>query len=49
MTGRDAGPANGLGLADAIALLRDQLLEAQVFAVAQDVHDGDVQRGGVRA
>jgi hypothetical protein len=29
MTGRDVRPADGLGLADAIGLLRDELLEAQ--------------------
>lgn len=28
MTGREVGPADGLGLADAIGLLRDELLEA---------------------
>ena len=37
MTGRDAGPADGLGLADAIALLRDELLEAQAAGAGSDI------------
>lgn len=35
MTGRKVGPADGLGLADAIGLLRDELLaweEPELFA-----------------
>jgi hypothetical protein len=37
MTRRDAGPADGLGLADAIGLLRDELLEAQAAAADSDI------------
>src|SRR5690348_11994149 len=37
MTGRDAGPADGLGLADAIGLLRDELLEAQAAGAGSDI------------
>ena len=37
MTGRDVGPAAGLGLADAIALLRDELLEAQAAGAGSDI------------
>ena len=37
MTGRDVGPADGLGLADAIGLLRDELLEAQAAGAGSDI------------
>ena len=37
MTGRDAGPVDGLGLADAIGLLRDELLEAQAAGAGSDI------------
>jgi hypothetical protein len=37
MTGRDAGQTDGLGLADAIGLLRDELLEAQAAGAGSDV------------
>jgi hypothetical protein len=37
MTGRDAGPEDGLGLADAIGLLRDELLEARAAGAGSDI------------
>jgi Trypsin-co-occurring domain 2 len=37
MTGRDIGPADGLGLADAIGLLRDELLQAQAAGAGSDI------------
>jgi Trypsin-co-occurring domain 2 len=37
MTERDAGLADGLGLADAIGLLRDELLEAQAAGAGSDI------------
>jgi hypothetical protein len=37
MTGRDAGPADGLGLADAIGLLRDELLRARGAGADSDI------------
>jgi hypothetical protein len=37
MAERDIGPADGLGLADAIALLRDELLEAQAAGAGSDI------------
>jgi hypothetical protein len=37
MTERDAGPADGLGLADAIGLLRDELLEAQAAGAGSEI------------
>src|SRR5689334_7598288 len=37
MTGRDAGQTDGLGLADAIGLLRDELLEAQAAGAGSDI------------
>ena len=37
MTGRDGGPADGLGLADAIGLLRDDLLKAQAAGAGSDI------------
>ena len=37
MTGRDVGPADGLGLADAIGLLRDELLAARAAGAGSDV------------
>src|SRR2546430_6591019 len=37
MTGWDAGPADGLGLADAIGLLRDELLEAQAAGAGSEI------------
>jgi hypothetical protein len=37
MTGRDAGPVDGLGLADAIALLRDELLTARAAGAGSDI------------
>jgi Trypsin-co-occurring domain 2 len=37
MAERDIGSADGLGLADAIALLRDELLEAQAAGVGSDI------------
>ena len=37
MTGRDIGPADGLGLADAIGLLRDALLQAQADGADSDI------------
>ena len=37
MTGRDARPANGLGLADAIGLLRDELLAARAAGAGSDI------------
>ena len=37
MTGREVRPADGLGLADAIALLRDELLEAQAVGAGSEI------------
>ena len=37
MTGRDAGSADGLGLADAIGLLREELLQAQAAGAGSDI------------
>ena len=37
MTGRDDVPVDGLGLADAIALLRDELLEAQAAGAGSEI------------
>ena len=37
MTGRDAGPVDGLGLADAIGLLRDELLEARAAGAGSEI------------
>ena len=37
MTGRDDGSADGLGLADAIGLLRDELLEARAAGAGSDI------------
>ena len=37
MTGRDDGSADGLGLADAIALLRDELLEARAAGAGSEI------------
>ena len=37
MTGRDAGSADGLGLADAIGLLRDELLQAQAAGAGSGI------------
>ena len=37
MTGRDAEPADGLGLADAIEMLRDALLQAQATGAGSDI------------
>jgi hypothetical protein len=37
MAERDAGPADGLGLADAIGLLRDGLLEARAAGAGSDI------------
>jgi hypothetical protein len=37
MAERDIGSADGLGLADAIALLRDELLEAQAAAAGSNI------------
>jgi len=37
MTGRDDVPVDGLGLADAIALLRDDLLKAQAAGAGSDI------------
>jgi hypothetical protein len=37
MTGRDTGPADGLGLADAIGLLRDELLKARAAGAGSDI------------
>jgi hypothetical protein len=37
MTGRDAVSADGLGLADAIGLLRDDLLKAQAAGAGSDI------------
>jgi Trypsin-co-occurring domain 2 len=37
MAGEDAGPAGGLGLADAIALLRDDLLKARAEGGRSDI------------
>ena len=37
MTGRDDGSADGLGLADAIALLRDELLGAQAAGAGSEI------------
>jgi hypothetical protein len=36
-TGRDIGPVDGLGLADAIGLLRDELLQAQAAGAGSDI------------
>ena len=37
MTGRGDVPVDGLGLADAIGLLRDELLEAQAAGAGSDI------------
>ena len=37
MTGREVEPVDGLGLADAIGLLRDELLEAQAAGADSDI------------
>ena len=37
MTGRDVEPTDGLGLADAIGLLRDELLQAQAAGAGSDI------------
>jgi hypothetical protein len=37
MTGRDAESANGLGLADAIGVLRDELLRAQAAGARSEI------------
>ena len=37
MTGREVGSADGLGLADAIGLLRDELLQAQAAGAGSDI------------
>jgi hypothetical protein len=37
MTGRDFGPTDGLGLADAIALLRDELLQAHAAGASSEI------------
>jgi NTP-dependent ternary system trypsin peptidase co-occuring protein len=37
MAERDVGPADGLGLADAIGLLRDELLEAQAAGAGSEI------------
>ena len=37
MTGRDAVPVDGLGLADAIALLRDDLLKARAAGAGAEI------------
>jgi hypothetical protein len=37
MAKRDIGPVDGLGLADAIALLRDELLEARAAGAGSDI------------
>ena len=37
MTGRDARPTDGLGLADAIGLLREELLQAQAAGAGSDI------------
>jgi hypothetical protein len=37
MTGRNIGPTDGLGLADAIGLLRDELLQAQAAGVGSEI------------
>ena len=37
MKERDVGSANGLGLADAIGLLRDELLEAQATGAGSEI------------
>ena len=37
MTGRDIGPVDGLGLADAIGLLRDELLRARAAGADSDI------------
>lgn len=37
MARRDPGPADGLGLADAIGLLRDELLEARAAGGTSDI------------
>jgi len=37
MTGRDAEPADALGLADAIGLLREELLKAHAAAAGSDI------------
>ena len=37
MADRDIGSADGLGLADAIALLRDELLKARVAGAGSDI------------
>jgi Trypsin-co-occurring domain 2 len=37
MTARDAGSADGLGLADAIGLLRDELLQARAAGAGSEI------------
>src|SRR5215467_11190173 len=37
MAERNIGPADGLGLTDAIALLRDELLKAQAAGASSDI------------
>ena len=37
MTGRDGVPVGGLGLADAIALLRDNLLKARAAGAGAEI------------
>ena len=37
MADKDAGPADGLGLADAIGLLRDELLKARAAGADSDI------------
>src|ERR1035437_6705785 len=37
MTGGEVGPADALGLADAIGLLRDELLEAHAAGAGSDI------------
>jgi hypothetical protein len=37
MAGREVGSVDGLGLADAIRLLRDELLEAQASGAGSDI------------
>ena len=37
MAGEDAAPAGGIGLADAIAVLRDELLQARAEGAGSDI------------
>jgi hypothetical protein len=37
MTGKNVSPAQGLGLADAIGMLRDELLEARAAGAGSDI------------